>query len=168
MSVSSSTMKDHDGLLVGKEKEKGSDKKKSLRSDKTKEILKRIFMILLHFIGLIPISFFFGIRSERSRVQQAKSTHSNYSSSSLCAYNTANNNFHTLGSYQEANDEHDFLHCGECGQCSNDVDIDLMIATKDTLTKDATKCALKGLIFGEQKVDGCLQDIGFTSECSVS
>ena len=62
----------------------------------------------------------------------------------------------------------EIAHCGDCGQCSTDSDIELMIATKDTLTKDATSCAVRGLLFGDEKIDACLQTIGFTPGCAVS
>ena len=131
-------------------------------------ITSKIFLLLM--LSLLII-FFFGIRSERSKVEHAKSTHSNYLSSSVCASNNDTNNFVTFDSKQEAisNGSLDtIVHCGDCGFCSTHIDIDLMIATKDTLTKDATQCALKGLVLGEDKVDDCLQNIGFTPGCSVS
>jgi cell division protein FtsB len=144
------------------------NEKKHSKSTRTRGLLRRIVILSLVLVGLLSVIGFFGIRSERSRVFQAKSTDSNYSSPGVCAYDANDDVYISLKKKEEAtSDGFDFVHCGDCGLCSNEVDIELMIRTKDTLTKDATKCAMRGLFLGDDKVDGCLQDIGFTPDCST-
>lgn len=143
-------------------------------------ITSTIIFIMALALGIV---FFIGIRAERTKVQQAKPTLSNYLSSSVCACygndttendNTTNGkscNSQTFPSKKEAiiNGSLDILHCGDCGLCSTKSDIDLMISTKDTLTRDATQCAMKGFFIGFDTVDDCLEtNIGFTPGCSVS
>jgi len=146
--------------------------------------------------SVLHVVFAIGIREESSRVQQASSTTFHYLSPSVCARAggsgstgasgsdseedqvnsssshssiiSTNEFFTTIDSRQEAlSIGMDIAHCGDCGQCSTDSDIELMIATKETLTKDATICAVRGLIFGDGKIDECLQTIGFTPGCST-
>ena len=143
----------------------------------------------------ICMTFFVGIKTEERRVAIAKSTRSKYTSNCVCSryrskeseYCTDSGNgdsgrgnstqcslpskyeFVTTNNKEEAiNAGHDIVHCGECGRCSTQNDIDLMINTKETLTEDATVCALRGLFMGDSTMDACLRDIGFTPSCSVS
>ena len=146
--------------------------------------------------SVLHVVFLIGIREESYRAQQAESTTSKYLSPSVCARDSArdtagdidsvedqvksssssnsqiistNELFTTIDSKQEAlTIGMEIAHCGDCGQCSTDSDIELMIATKETLTKDATSCAVRGLLFGDEKIDACLQTIGFTPGCAVS
>mmetsp|Transcript_4770 Transcript_4770/g.7200 ORF Transcript_4770/g.7200 Transcript_4770/m.7200 type:complete len:292 (+) Transcript_4770:44-919(+) len=142
----------------------------------------------------ICITFFVGIRKEERRVALAKSTRSKYTSNSVCTrYRSQENGncteignddgengngtqclvqskfeFITTKDKEEAISAGlDIAHCGECGKCSTQNDIDLMIRTKETLTEDATICALHGLVLGDYKMDSCLSDIGFTPGCST-
>ena len=96
-------------------------------------------------------------------------TRSNYSSSTACDYDDYSNKYATLRDRFEVNiDGYNITYCGDCSFCSNDVDIELMWQTKGTLTKYAQQCAVHGLVLVDKRVDGCLQNIGFTPDCLVS
>lgn len=45
-------------------------------------------------------------------------------------------------------------HCGECGACSNQNDMEIYYNTRNTLTKTATDCATKAFI-GKEAVEKC-------------
>ncbi len=152
--------------------------------------------VIITILLALQCLFFIGIRREEHFVRLANTTLSNYQTNSVCvrsdistnATSSTNNNstqdplalptpcstnFVTMEkrTYEASltnSSSLDIAHCGECGKCSTDDDIELMIRTKDTLTKDATKCALRGLLFGDHSMEKCLQTIGFTSGCSVS
>lgn len=157
-----------------------------------------IYKVIRYAIALslaVCVTFFVGIGKEKRRVVLAKSTRPNYTSNSVCSryrskeseYCTDEGNddsergngtqcvlqsdfeFITAETKEEAiSAGYDVVHCGECGRCSTQNDIDLMISTKETLTEDATICALRGLVMGDHSMDACLRDIGFTPGCSVS
>jgi len=62
----------------------------------------------------------------------------------------------------------EIVHCGECGQCTNDNDITIMKKTNETLTKTTTRCALRGLFLGAKQAESCVKEqIGFTQNCST-
>ena len=57
-------------------------------------------------------------------------------------------------------------HCGACGECSNGRDIEILYATRNTLTGRATQCALLWFMGGMQAVRDCFdQHVRFTPDC---
>lgn len=58
-------------------------------------------------------------------------------------------------------------HCGDCGACSNPHDITIYDDTKNSLTGDATKCAVKGMIGGRRLARRCLDErVGLSPKCN--
>eukprot|EP00550_Attheya_septentrionalis_P008287 CAMPEP_0198288740 /NCGR_PEP_ID=MMETSP1449-20131203/7155_1 /TAXON_ID=420275 /ORGANISM="Attheya septentrionalis, Strain CCMP2084" /LENGTH=351 /DNA_ID=CAMNT_0043986945 /DNA_START=73 /DNA_END=1128 /DNA_ORIENTATION=+ len=58
-------------------------------------------------------------------------------------------------------------HCGDCGACSNPHDITIYDYTKNSLTGDATKCAVKGMIGGRRFAGRCLYErVGLSPKCN--
>eukprot|EP01043_Picozoa_sp_COSAG02_P043940 COSAG02_NODE_3871_length_6115_cov_13.733544_2_plen_276_part_00 len=59
------------------------------------------------------------------------------------------------------------VHCGECGACSNDVDVGVMYATQDSLTGTAVRCSLRIYYGGRGAVYDCFQEnVGFSDRCN--
>ena len=57
-------------------------------------------------------------------------------------------------------------HCGNCGACSNDHDIQIYEKTKNTLTTTTKRCAMASLVFGLSVTKRCMiQFVGFTDNC---
>ena len=62
--------------------------------------------------------------------------------------------------------EVEVMHCGPCGKCSNQQDINIYNQTKDTLTATTTKCAWLGFL-GRSLTQYCMDNfVGFTEECN--
>lgn len=60
------------------------------------------------------------------------------------------------------------LHLGNCGECSNEHDLQIYKNTAMTLTGLATKCAVYRLLFGTKAALNCIhQNIGFTKNCAT-
>lgn len=58
-------------------------------------------------------------------------------------------------------------HCGTCGKCSNPHDIGIYDDTKNTLTGDAKRCAMRALIGGRGLSANCMRkNVGFTNNCN--
>jgi hypothetical protein len=81
-------------------------------------------------------------------------------------------NQNTYGSYNElilANE--DVLHCGPCGACSNNHDINIYVETRNTLTETTGNCAILSLIGIFQPLEKaitkrCLMNrVGFSNDC---
>ena len=60
----------------------------------------------------------------------------------------------------------DVVHVGACGACSNGGDLAVYRRTRKTLTAQATTCAFRRLLFGDDDAQACLADIGFTKGCA--
>lgn len=59
-------------------------------------------------------------------------------------------------------------HCGPCGDCSGTGDIGILDTTKNSLTKTATRCAVRKFFGGRSAVEACfLRDVGFTPGCTT-
>ncbi len=129
-----------------------------------------IFRILSTlFIVTIIIAFIKDcLAREKAEYSSAESTISKYTSSHVCANSTKYHRLKTIKSSKEAKRRNmNIVHCGECGHCSTNNDIDIMYETKDSLTKTATHCAVRGLLFGDRATENCLEDnVGFTPSCS--
>jgi hypothetical protein len=127
--------------------------------------------ILLSALVTLPaIAYMMLLLGERSQYRVAELTLDRYNTSAVCAIDRKKqkNNFTSVRDHIEAKIQNkDIVHCGECGHCSTVNDIEIMKSTKDTLTKEATGCALKALFYGEKSLNKCLEEkIGFTQPCS--
>lgn len=61
------------------------------------------------------------------------------------------------------------MHCGSCGSCSTDDDINIYRKTRNSLTRTTTLCALWALVpyFGDGRVESCMNEhVGFTNDCN--
>lgn len=92
---------------------------------------------------------------------------SNINDGPVCSLNQT-----TFASFDElvlANEE--VLHCGPCGACSSNDDIDLYVETRNTLTRTTGNCAilsLAGIIAPIEKAIAkqCLKTlVGFSDDC---
>ena len=62
---------------------------------------------------------------------------------------------------------HSVRHCGPCGGCSTPQDLQVYNETAQTLTKTATRCALRAFAGGGGAVARCYDElVGFSSTCT--
>ena len=121
-------------------------------------------------LALVFAIVLIGLAVEKVAVDAAgDNTARYYESARVCATNRtsgARSSFRNATAARATRD-HAVTHCGDCGQCSSPNDIDVMNATKDTLTKTATDCSLKAFSGGAAAVDACFQErVGFTPGCT--
>ena len=71
-------------------------------------------------------------------------------------------------SYQNCfSEKYNFLHCGNCGHCSNENDLTIYKKYNQVLTRDATHCSFFAFI-NNFLVQKCFENyIGFTKPCSI-
>jgi len=110
----------------------------------------------------LTLTLFIGAAVQRGNVAAAGDTSWVYDTPAVCGYSNTN--------YPNASDAHaagdSIQHCGQCGACSNEHDINIYNTTADSLTNAATKCAFLSFI-GEDRVRTCLdQHVGFTHDCN--
>jgi len=108
-----------------------------------------------------------GSEIEWANVKAAPSTDWLYASPAVCAAPTADAAPQTRANASTAATLGlNVRHCGTCGACSNANDIRIYNETRNTLTKTATRCALRAFNGGGEAVDECFdEDVGFTPEC---
>jgi len=130
-------------------------------------ISKFITAALIVFIVVAEI----GSSLEKRAFLRAPSTMSLYNTSDVCAkrnnMSVSNIDFRTFPSSQDAHDDdYKVAHCGQCGHCSNPIDIGIQAKTVKTLTTTSKKCALMSLTGGLKAVHKCLEkNVGFTKPC---
>lgn len=118
-------------------------------------------MIGLFLLGCI-LTLFIGAAMQRANVAAAEDTSWIYNTPEVCSY--ADVTYANVSEAHAAGAE--VQHCGQCGACSNEQDINIYNTTAETLTNAATKCAFLSFI-GEDYVKTCLQrSVGFTSACT--
>eukprot|EP00545_Synedropsis_sp_CCMP1620_P013852 CAMPEP_0119019762 /NCGR_PEP_ID=MMETSP1176-20130426/22599_1 /TAXON_ID=265551 /ORGANISM="Synedropsis recta cf, Strain CCMP1620" /LENGTH=341 /DNA_ID=CAMNT_0006974043 /DNA_START=47 /DNA_END=1072 /DNA_ORIENTATION=+ len=132
--------------------------------------LAAIFTLIVILLSILLI----GAAVEAGTVRRAPSTLGLYTDdTSVCANNRTSPNrpdddtslvFESFASVNETTET--IVHCGSCGQCSNSQDLEIMSATRETLTNDATTCAFK-IFLSQSKVETCLEEkVGFTADCN--
>jgi len=118
------------------------------------------------FLGLLflamTLTLFIGAAIQRGNVADAGDTSWIYDTPEVCGFSGMN--------YPNASDAHvagdSIEHCGQCGSCSNEQDINIYNTTAETLTNAATKCAFLSFI-GADYVRTCLErNVGFTTGCN--
>jgi len=131
----------------------------------TRSLTLKIHILALFLVFLSVL--FIGAAVEKAAVDEADSTLYFYATPKVCAVDTAN----YVLTYEGVDDAHAqdglVIHCGDCGSCSNDVDIGIYEDTKETLTETSTRCAKKAFLGGRGAVYECFtDDVGFTDECN--
>ena len=120
-----------------------------------------IMMLFFSVAIVLPV----GLKVEANAVARANDTLSFYAGSTVCASNGSRREFYSeaaalLASFTP-------LHCGECGGCSSARDLQIYNETRLTLTKSATRCALRVFFGGSSAVTRCFdQAIGFSAACT--
>lgn len=131
------------------------------------------FIILIIIMLLLFAILMIGAHIEEKNFRRSESTLELYTQDeSVCAMTNSSTDDSTIQSFESSekalgnNATNDIVHCGECGECSNRQDLEILAATRSTLTKDATSCAYK-MFLGRSHVDRCLEDkVGFTESCN--
>jgi hypothetical protein len=90
----------------------------------------------------------------------------------VCAFNNqgAASNITTFVNKDAAHDAGFLvLHCGACGACSTWENLIIEYTTRNTMAALANKCAMRGLIGGQDEITQCIMEppIGFTGQCAV-
>lgn len=128
--------------------------------------------VLVTIFLAFTIAIFAGSRVEKKRMLEAKSTVNLYNNdTSVCAFDE----FETAMTFRSTEDAQYFAetsqtpqkvaHCGTCGMCSTSHDIDIYAKTRNSLTGDATVCALMTFL-GSKRVSKCFEErVGFTPGC---
>lgn len=126
------------------------------------------FFAFIAFLALLVMAIIFiGARVEAKSVRDTPETKALYiKTSEVCGLD----NFDKLMTFKDATSARDsgsaVAHCGSCGQCSTVQDMEIMGQTKNSLTRDSTKCALKIFLGGTSAVAKCLEErVGFTPPC---
>jgi hypothetical protein len=132
--------------------------------------IKRITIACATIVALFIlflIILFVGASIEKGHVDDAPSTLYFYETATVCAVNSTGElqTYPTLKSAH--NKSSSVAHCGDCGHCSNPVDIQIYDDTKDSLTETSTNCATRAFFGGSAAVFSCFHEqVGFTKDCN--
>lgn len=124
-----------------------------------------ISLALLMVICLVLLAaIFLGSRVEAKQVAKASDTLNLYSGNAVCALNGTTST--TFSSADAANAAGlPVAHCGTCGGCSSVQDMTIYAQTRNSLTDDATKCAVNSFVHANL-VGKCFDKrVGFTPAC---
>jgi len=114
------------------------------------------------FVGLL-IVLSIGSAIERGHMDNAEETGWVYETAELCS--VSNTTYTRLDALHDAGQS--VRHCGACGQCSNDHDVQIYYDTLKTLTDTTTTCAFKAVMQGEGAVTRCMEDrVNLTEGCT--
>lgn len=136
----------------------------------SKSCCKRCGLVTVALVFIAGLSLlaaiFIGSRVEARDVARASDTLDLYDQKSVCALEDVSQTMSTFPSAQDANEAGlPIAHCGTCGGCSSVQDITIYAATRNTLTVDATKCAMKSFL-SLDLVSKCFdKNVGFTPAC---
>lgn len=130
-------------------------------------------------LGLLALSFlvvvFVGAEMEEMTYKVANNTEEYYRTPDVCAIDSSkkrkSEGTFSLWSFSNSSlarsNGCDVAHCGQCGQCSTPVDIEIMALTKKTLTDDTKNCGMQSFFGGREAVEQCMEEkIGFTPDCN--
>jgi hypothetical protein len=165
-----SVLNDDDSDEVDAAMQKEAIKQRSRCCAPSRSCCKRCGLITIALILITGLSLlaaiFLGSRVEARAVVRASDTFDLYNQKSVCALEDVTQTMSTFPSAQDANEAGlPIAHCGTCGGCSFVQDITIYAETRNTLTVDATKCALRSLI-SLDLVSKCLdKKVGFTPAC---
>eukprot|EP00934_Nitzschia_sp_Nitz4_P000075 Nitzschia sp. Nitz4//scaffold49_size126201//79543//81405//NITZ4_003650-RA/size126201-snap-gene-0.53-mRNA-1//1//CDS//3329553173//75//frame0 len=108
---------------------------------------------------------------ENRNAARAPDTSYNFITDVVCAFHPldASLPFQSFNSTDEATIAgYVVAHCGECGECSNPLDIETYVATRQTVANSAKSCGVKAIFGSDGDLVDCLEDaIGFSRDCTV-
>jgi hypothetical protein len=127
--------------------------------------LLTIALIIIAGLSILA-AIFLGSRVESRAVARASDTLNLYNQNSVCVLEDVTQTMSTFPSAQDANEAGlPIAHCGNCGGCSSVHDITIYAETRNSLTMDATKCALNSFV-SLALVSTCFdKKVGFTPAC---
>jgi len=151
-----------------------SSAKKPTSTTTLSERIFNVFLCLATIKFIIVLVMLAGKEYEQSqiRILTGSGTKYLYETSQVCAMEINKKNhtleFQTLedaSAVDQLDGEAIVAHCGECGQCSNPVDINYYDKSAGTLYMDTLRCAKKAVL-GREAVETCMSDaVGLTSPC---
>ena len=134
---------------------------------------RTITLVLLLFLLFCSAVIFLGAAVERSVYAKLGSGVDIIRSNAVCRMHLDRNSewnipriaFHT--DYKKDEKQKGFIaHCGPCGYCSTEADIQIYHNTAKTFKKDTMQCAMKAFFGGKSLVKKCLDDrLGLTPAC---
>ena len=121
--------------------------------------LATLFGLFLLFLAIM----FIGQAIEQSHVESSADTAWVYDTHYVCAVSNT-----TFSSKDAAHAAGQLIrHCGACGACSTEHDVQLYYDTKDTLTEDTTSCAVLSITQGASGVTRCMDEkVNMTRGCT--
>lgn len=137
---------------------------------KPRIILSMIVLLSLCFIFVV----FIGASLEKKSYESQKYLSSLYDTSTVCVLKLgdlkeryiAQVSFQTRSNTDQDWKEERVAHCGSCGKCSTETDLQIYHSTAFTLKKDIMQCSMKGLYGGSKLVSSCIKDrTKFSHDC---
>jgi hypothetical protein len=130
----------------------------------------RTMLGFLVFLYMFLLTLLTGSRIENRKAEQAPDTSPYFITDVVCAFDNADRSapFVTFPTADAARlSGLTVAHCGACAFCSNMLDIETYVDTRDTIATSAKKCGPKAVIGKYIDLVTCLEDrIEFTRECT--
>ena len=126
-------------------------------------------VVVFFLIGAIFVGAYF-----EENVYNTANQPSLYDTSSYCMISVGDNgkrnipqiSFDTVSGSDLNLQEQRVVHCGSCGMCSTEADLQVYHSTAFTLKKDIMQCSMKGLYGGRKLVSSCIDDrVHFSKGC---
>lgn len=130
----------------------------------------RIFLGWIFGMYIFILIVLIGSRSENTRAAKAPSTTPAFITPKVCAWNPLDPSepFQTFDDKDEAVASGRLVaHCGECGVCSNPLDIQTYVYTRKTIAETAKSCKMHVFFGDPDELTDCLMNkIGFQRDCA--
>mmetsp|Transcript_23252 Transcript_23252/g.35901 ORF Transcript_23252/g.35901 Transcript_23252/m.35901 type:complete len:382 (-) Transcript_23252:226-1371(-) len=138
----------------------------------------RTIVIGLILLSILITSFvFIGAAVEKRIVDSIPASSLYYESPKVCAFlstggglDILEQSFRTCDNFESMVQNYgrgaSVAHCGECGSCSTQTDIDIYHSTKQSFKKDTMQCGAKIILGGKNRVVACMRErLGLTPDC---
>lgn len=138
---------------------------------------RTIILVICLLSSLITCFVFIGAATEKRIVESIPTSSIYYESPKVCAFvssggglDALEQSFRTFDSYNIMMECHEnsasVAHCGECGNCSTQTDIDIYHSTTHSFKKSTMQCGAKSILGGRNRVASCMKErLGLTPGC---
>jgi len=151
-------------------------KESTTHSSTTRYYLKVFLLALLVKTFVFILILLIGREYEQAQVRKSAGTRGLYETNNVCTMRTHTSDntlsFETAVVYPNsigaANHQGEGIvaHCGDCGQCSNPVDIAYYDESSQSLYEDTLQCS-KRAVLGRRVVEKCMREnVGLTEGCN--
>jgi len=143
------------------------------RSEHEQPVWVKRMRIMVQYLLLVFVMFIItvwvGAEIEDYHIRKASDTSKFYEGNQVCVIPNASEPLEVISVANKtlAGDDASIAHCGDCGSCSNQHDINIYDETKNTLLDTTITCAKRSFIWGRKTSGKCMKDnVGFTPECN--